>query len=251
MALSYRIFSRKCNNFLRLSKPSSLSVNKKCQPIKFSACHDYQTLVYKRPLLDLRRINWTPVTYIDRTLTSQDEANKNPPDIEKKKPGLIQKFKQMYRDYWYVLVPVHLATSAVWLGSFYYAVRSGVDVLGLLESLGVSETLMAPLRDSSAGYVALTYALYKIATPLRYAVTIGGTTFAINKLTSIGWIKPVPSRERLKEMLQEKKDTLQDRFNESKQHYHTQMKEKREHVMDEVRRYKSDIRDMKNKVKKM
>lgn len=35
--------------------------------------------------------------------------------------GLIARFKKMYKEYWYVLVPVHLATSAVWLGTFYYA----------------------------------------------------------------------------------------------------------------------------------
>lgn len=35
--------------------------------------------------------------------------------------GLIARFKKMYKEYWYVLVPVHLATSAVWFGSFYYA----------------------------------------------------------------------------------------------------------------------------------
>lgn len=35
--------------------------------------------------------------------------------------GLFARFKKMYKEYWYVLVPVHIATSAVWLGSFYYA----------------------------------------------------------------------------------------------------------------------------------
>lgn len=52
-------------------------------------------------------------------------------------------------------------------------VCSGVDVLAVLESLGLSEQLLKPLRESSAGYVALTFALYKLLTPLRYAVTIG------------------------------------------------------------------------------
>lgn len=36
---------------------------------------------------------------------------------------LFQKFKKMYRDYWYVLVPVHLVTSAAWFGSFYYMAK--------------------------------------------------------------------------------------------------------------------------------
>jgi hypothetical protein len=50
---------------------------------------------------------------------------------------------------------------------------SGVDVIALLESMSISEKLINPLRDSSAGYIALAYALYKIATPVRYTVTLG------------------------------------------------------------------------------
>lgn len=54
----------------------------------------------------------------------------------------------------------------------------------MVESLGVSEELIAPLRDSSAGYFALTFALYKIATPLRYAVTVGKYGLDIHVNTS-------------------------------------------------------------------
>lgn len=50
---------------------------------------------------------------------------------------------------------------------------SGVDVIALLESMGISEKVINPLRDSSAGYIAIAYALYKIATPVRYTVTLG------------------------------------------------------------------------------
>lgn len=36
------------------------------------------------------------------------------------KPTLTARFKKMYKDYWYVLLPVHIGTSALWLGGFYY-----------------------------------------------------------------------------------------------------------------------------------
>lgn len=39
---------------------------------------------------------------------------------ETKKLGLFQRFKKMAKDYWYVLIPVHVATSACWFGAFYY-----------------------------------------------------------------------------------------------------------------------------------
>lgn len=40
------------------------------------------------------------------------------------KLSLFQRFRQMYKEYWYVLIPVHIATSVVWYGSFYYALKS-------------------------------------------------------------------------------------------------------------------------------
>lgn len=44
-------------------------------------------------------------------------------EIEKSdlpKPSIFQRFKQMYKEYWYVLIPVHLVTSIGWFGGFYY-----------------------------------------------------------------------------------------------------------------------------------
>lgn len=49
------------------------------------------------------------------------EAVKKEEDV--KKMGLFKKFKQMYRDYWYVLIPVHVATSTCWAGLFYYVAK--------------------------------------------------------------------------------------------------------------------------------
>lgn len=67
---------------------------------------------------------------------------------------------------------------------------SGVDVIGLLESLNVSDKLLSPLKESTAGYFALAFALYKLITPLRYAVTVG-KNFCLF-FTSISFIKVTP-----------------------------------------------------------
>ena len=123
------------------------------------------------------------------TKAKEDEGSANAPTA---KPSVFQQLKQMSKDYWYVLIPVHLITSAGWFGGFYFAVKrysistifmyisinaicfiSGLDVVALLENLGVSEKIINPLRGSSAGYVALAYAMYKVATPARYTVTLG------------------------------------------------------------------------------
>lgn len=36
------------------------------------------------------------------------------------KLGLFARFKKMAKDYWYVLLPVHVASSSIWLIGFYY-----------------------------------------------------------------------------------------------------------------------------------
>lgn len=42
-------------------------------------------------------------------------------DEDGKKLGLIARFKKLTKEYWYVLVPVHVFTSCFWFGGFYYA----------------------------------------------------------------------------------------------------------------------------------
>lgn len=43
---------------------------------------------------------------------------------------------------------------------------------------------------------------------MKVVVCTGGTTISINYLKKWGYIKPIPPREKLKEMYQEKKATL-------------------------------------------
>lgn len=52
-----------------------------------------------------------------------NESNNEKPNANVEKPGIVAKFKQMYRDYWYVLVPVHVLTSVCWFGGFYYLAK--------------------------------------------------------------------------------------------------------------------------------
>lgn len=61
--------------------------------------------------------------YATKLYGTHDNKPATENDPEDPKPGLIKRFKQMYRDYWYVLVPVHLVTSAGWFGGFYYLAK--------------------------------------------------------------------------------------------------------------------------------
>lgn len=97
----------------------------------------------------------------------------------------------------------HFLNEFQWKLSFF--LRSGVDIPALLESVHFSESTIASLRDSSMGHVAIAYLCYKIATPLRYTVTLGGTTVTIKYLSQWGYIRPVPSKAKLRQMYDDQK----------------------------------------------
>lgn len=52
-------------------------------------------------------------------------------------------------------------------------ISSGVDVPALLQHLHLSETIIDKVRGSEMGHYAIAYLCYKVATPIRYAVTLG------------------------------------------------------------------------------
>lgn len=54
------------------------------------------------------------------TQPASDDAPKPESDEPEEKLSLTAKFKKMYKEYWYVLLPVHIVTSCVWMGGFYY-----------------------------------------------------------------------------------------------------------------------------------
>lgn len=94
---------------------------------------------------------------------------------------------------------------------------SGVDIVGMLERYEISETLIKPLRNSHLGHIAVAYFLYKIATPARYTVTLGGTTFAIKFLSQRGIIKPMPSKDKLVQIYKDKKEEVHQKVADKKQ----------------------------------
>jgi len=67
--------------------------------------------------------------------------------------------------------------------------KSGLDVPAILAAMGTSHEYLEKISRSDYTYIALSYACYKVATPARYTVTIGGTTLAIRHLTQLGWLK--------------------------------------------------------------
>lgn len=125
-------------------------------------------------------------------------------EVTEEKMRFFHRYHKMFKEYWYVMLPVHIATSIIWFGSFYYLATCGVDVVPLLEAVGLPDTLISPLRHSGLGYIATASAMYKLATPARYAVTLGGTSIAIRQLSRRGLIKPMPTKDQIKQMIKDK-----------------------------------------------
>ncbi|XP_001604862.1 protein FAM210A isoform X2 [Nasonia vitripennis] len=123
-----------------------------------------------------------------KTEVPNKDCNEAPAAAEEKKT-VFQKMKQLAKDYWHILIPVHIVTSIGWASVFYIAAKNGVDIIGILESLHLSESYLEMLRGSNAGHWAVTYALYKVFTPVRYTVTVGGTTMCIRYLNRWGYLK--------------------------------------------------------------
>nr|XP_053655239.1 uncharacterized protein C18orf19 homolog B-like [Cherax quadricarinatus] len=124
----------------------------------------------------------------------------------------------------------------------------GVDIVPILEKLGAGENILSHLQNSNAGYYAIAYAMYKIATPARYTITIGGTTLAINYLKKRGYIKPVPSSEKLKEMYEgkkeefiEKKEEMVGKYQEKKGELVDKYQERREEMVEMYQGKKSEM----------
>lgn len=114
-----------------------------------------------------------------------------PPPIvdDDKSQNIFQRFKNMAKKYWYIVLPVHLVTSTVWFGSFYFIASSGVDVPALLETFGLPDWIIDKVRDGKSwtSYLVIAYGLYKIFTPLRYMVTLGGTSMTIRYIHKLGF----------------------------------------------------------------
>lgn len=101
-----------------------------------------------------------------------------------------------------------------------------------MEHYEFNESIINKLKNSHLGHVAIAYFLYKVATPARYFVTLGGTTFAINILSKRGFIRPMPSRDKLVQIYKDKKDDLQQKVADKKQ----ELTEKKQAFQDKYRK---------------
>jgi len=85
-----------------------------------------------------------------------------------------------------------------------YVYNRGVDVIPVLHWLGASDRIIAPFTKPGVGHAAVTYLLYKLATPLRYTVTIGGTHLSVKYMRRWGYLPPIASSDTIRSMVKTK-----------------------------------------------
>ncbi|KAF1387468.1 hypothetical protein PFLUV_G00079230 [Perca fluviatilis] len=162
--------------------------------------------------------------------------------LQDKSTGLVQRFKRTFKQYGKVMIPVHLMTSSVWFGTFYYAAMKGVNVVPFLEMIGLPESLVGLLRDSSSGYALTAYAMYKIATPARYTATLGGTSLSVQYLRKHGYLStPPPVKEYIQDKMEETKEKLTEKMEETKERFSEKMEETKERFSEKMEETKDKL----------
>ncbi|KAM8780882.1 protein FAM210A [Rhynchonycteris naso] len=186
----------------------------------------------------LHQKQWERATFSSRLMSSNatspgtpSEKKEEPDPLQDKSISLYQRFKKTFRQYGKVLIPVHLITSGVWFGTFYYAAIKGVNVVPFLELIGLPDSIVDILKNSQSGNALTAYALFKIATPARYTVTLGGTSFTVKYLRSHGYMStPPPVKEYLQDRMEETKELLTEKMEETKDRLTEKLQETKEKV---------------------
>ncbi|NXI46985.1 F210A protein, partial [Galbula dea] len=179
----------------------------------------------------------------DTTKQSPAESDSSEPDpLQDKSISLVQRFKKTFKQYGKVMIPVHLLTSTVWFGSFYYAAMKGVNVVPFLELVGLPDSIVSILKNSQSGNALTAYALYKIATPARYTVTLGGTSITVKYLRKHGYMStPPPVKEYLQDRMEETKDKITEKMEETKDKITEKMEETKDKITEKIQETKDKV----------
>ena len=122
-------------------------------------------------------------------------------------------------------------------------VSRGIDVIPLLQSMGVGETVLKAFSNPAIGDVAVAYLLYKIATPARYAVTIGGTHWTVRQLRRLGYMPPVPQGDSIRSLMKEGRSHMKEKA--------STMKDRAEDVRDKIKeKTKDHVDSMRDNMQK-
>lgn len=198
-----------CSRAVRLSTFLAQQWLRTSCTVFVSHCHGKPR--YESPLNAMRVLSGMEEPSIKRvpvgTPPGEFPGKKNDDDKKDDDGSLVGRLKVLIRDYGYIVIPVHLALSAMWFTAIYSAISAGVDLSEWVKWVGSHEKI-ARLGPFTATIVCL-----KLLAPIRYLMTIAVTTMTIRVLTRRGVIKSAGEiREQIQEKYEEKKDQLKDKF---------------------------------------
>ncbi|XP_030376944.1 uncharacterized protein LOC115625872 isoform X2 [Scaptodrosophila lebanonensis] len=105
-----------------------------------------------------------------------------------KKPSRKEQLKNAVKEYGSTIVVFHVGISLISLGGFYLLVSSGINVMPVLEYLGIeSQAISDKIATGSTFVVA--YAVHKVFAPVRLSITLGSAPFIVRYLRSKGFLK--------------------------------------------------------------
>ncbi|XP_066435605.1 protein FAM210A [Eleutherodactylus coqui] len=189
----------------------------------------------------------TPVTSKETDPASDAPVEETDP-LQDTSIGLVQRFKRTFKQYGKVMLTVHVLTSSVWLGTFYYAAVKGINVVPFLEILGLPESIVNILKNSESGNVLTAYAMYKIATPVRYTVTLGGTSISVKYLRKYGYLSTPPLvKDYIQDKMEETKELISEKMEETRDMISEKMEETKDRISEKLQETKDSISFRKKK----
>ncbi|KAH0617837.1 hypothetical protein JD844_016469 [Phrynosoma platyrhinos] len=118
----------------------------------------------------------------------------------------------------------------------------GINVVPFLEFIGLPESVVNILKHSQSGNALTAYAMYKIATPARYTVTLGGTSITVKYLRRHGHMStPPPVKDYIQDRMEETKERLSGKMEETRGMISGKMEETKERLTGKMEETKDKI----------
>ncbi|KAL7739584.1 hypothetical protein ACLKA6_002161 [Drosophila palustris] len=141
-----------------------------------------------------RRCYSTQATPPAKAPAASDAAAPTPPVSTETPPPSVtlskkEQLKRAFKDYGATIVAFHVGISLISLGGFYMLISSGVNMVPLLEFLGIESSALVEKIAVGSTFVTA-YTVHKVFAPVRISITLGSTPFIVRFLRARGFMKP-------------------------------------------------------------
>jgi len=148
-------------------------------------------IAYQRKSKHLR--NYSTSTSSTSSTTKDSSNNCACKHLEKQEKGQSSqkdKLKRAVKEYGSTVIVFHVSLALTSLGFFYLLVSSGVDVVGLMRSAGIGESILQSKLAAGTSTFVVAYAVHKVFAPVRIATTLTATPLIVRYLRKVGFLKP-------------------------------------------------------------